>query len=263
MVEAPALYCKRKRLPCYDKKSGAAPLPHWQNCRRCWLLNATPQSVFPPSPGACRAWISPAKKSLIASEREEKARTKFRHLTSTRAREQFRFIDELGSKLGVTRRYGRAAPGHRVLEQVPGERGGNVSTLGALGRDGLRTGLRVPGAIDGETRLVFVEELLVPTLKRGAMVVRDNTPLHKLDAIEDALEAVGAGGLLLPPYSPDLNPIENCWAKVQALLRSLKPRTWQDLLEALVKAFSSIPQQDSLGWFQHWGYRVAPTCKPL
>ena len=129
------------------------------------------------------------------------------------------FIDEMGTNLGLTRRYGRAAPGTRVLEQVPGDRGGNVSTIGALALDGIRTGLSVPGAIDGDTMLFFVEELLVPTLKRGDIVVMDNNPIHKLDEIEDAIEAVGAWVLFLPTYSPDLNPIENCWSKVKARLR--------------------------------------------
>ena len=165
----------------------------------------------------------------------------------------------MGSNLGLTRRYGRAEPGQRVCDQVPGDRGGNVSTIGALGLDGIRTGLSVPGAIDGETMLFFVEELLVPTLKRGDIVVMDNNPIHKLDDIEDAIEAVGAGVLFLPTYSPDLNPIENCWSKVKSRLRALKPRTLPDLLDALVEAFSSITPQDILGWFQHCGYRVAPT----
>jgi transposase len=165
----------------------------------------------------------------------------------------------MGSNLGLTRRYGRAAPGHRVSEQVAGDRGGNVSTIGAIGRDGIRTGLSVPGAIDGETMLFFVEELLGPTLKRGDIVLMDNNPIHKLDDIEDAIEAVGAWVLFLPTYSPDLNPIENCWSKVKSRLRALKPRTLPALLDALVEAFSSITQQDILGWFQHCGYRIAPT----
>jgi transposase len=165
----------------------------------------------------------------------------------------------MGTNLGFTRLYGRAAPGTRVLEQVPGDRGGNVSTIGALALDGMRTGLSVPGAIDGETMLFFVEELLVPTLKRGEIVMMDNNPIHKLDEIEDAIEAVGAGVLFLPTYSPDLNPIENCWSKVKARLRSLKPRTLPDLLEALVTAFASITVHDILGWFRHCGYQVSLT----
>ena len=169
------------------------------------------------------------------------------------------FIDERGSNLGLTRLYGRAAPGQRVPESVPGDRGGNLSTIGALGLEGIRTGLSVPDPIDGETRLFFVEELLVPTLKRGDIVLMDNTPLHKLDDIEDAIEAAGAWVLFLPTYSPDLNPVENCWSKVKALLRSLKPRTVEELLDALVEAFASITLHDILSWFRHCGYRVAST----
>jgi transposase len=165
----------------------------------------------------------------------------------------------MGTNLGLTRLYGRAAPGTRVLEQVPGDRGGHVSTIGALALDGMRTGFSVPGAIDGDTMRFCVEELLAPTLKRGDIVVMDNHPIHKLDDIEDAIEAVGAWVLLLPTYSPDLNPSENCWSKVKARLRSLKPRTLPDLLEALVLAFASITGQDILGWFGHCGYRAAPT----
>jgi transposase len=169
------------------------------------------------------------------------------------------FIDEMGSHLGLTRLYGRAAPGQRVYDEVPGDRGGNVSTIGALGVNGIRTGLSVPGPIDGDTMLFFVEELLVPTLKRGDIVVMDNNPIHKLDEIEDAIEAVGAGVLFLPTYSPDLNPIEHCWSKVKTRLRALKPRTLPDLLEALVTAFASITTADIRGGVQHCGYRVTPT----
>lgn len=169
----------------------------------------------------------------------------------------------MGSNLGLTRLYGRAAPGQRVLDHVPGDRGGNVSTIGAIGLEGLRTGLSVPGAIDGETMLFFVEELLVPTLKRGDIVVMDNNSIHKLDEIEDAIAAAGAWVLFLPTYSPDLNPIELCWSKVKSRLRSLKPRTLPDLFDSLVQAFATIPPRDIRHWFQHCGYQVASTRKSL
>jgi transposase len=168
-------------------------------------------------------------------------------------------MDEMGSNLGLTRLYGRAAPGQRVHDQVPGDRGRNVSTIGALGLNGIRTGLSVPGPIDGDPLVFFVAELLVPTLKRGEIVVRDNAPLHRLDEIEDAIEAAGAWVLFLPAYSPALNPIETCWSKVKTRLRSLKPRTLPDLLAALTDAFASITLHDILGWFRHCAYRVAPT----
>jgi transposase len=201
----------------------------------------------------------PEKKSLAASERDEKARTKFRKLTGALDVSKYIFIDEMGSNLGLTRLYGRAAPGQRVCDQVPGDRGGNVSTIGAIGLKGIRTGLSVPGPIDGDTMLFFVEELLAPTLKRGDIVVMDNSPIHKLDEIEDAIEAAGAWVVFLPTYSPDLNPIEHCWSKVKARLRSLKPRTLPDLLDALVTAFASITRADIRGGGQHCGYRAAPT----
>jgi transposase len=138
-----------------------------------------------------------------------------------------------------------------------------VSTIGAVGLDGIRTGLSVPGAMDGETRLFCVEDLLGPTLKRGDIVVMDNNPIHKLDEIEDAIAAAGAGVLFLPTYSPDLNPIELCWSKVKSRLRALKPRTLPDLFDALGHAFSSISQPDILHWLQHCGYQVASTRKSL
>lgn len=195
----------------------------------------------------------------MASERDEKARQQFRKLTGAFESDRYIFIDEMGSNLGLTRLYGRGAPGTRVPDEVPGNRGGNISTIGAIGLDGIRTGLSVPGAIDGETMLFFVEELLVPTLKRGEIVLMDNAAIHKLDEIEDALEAAGAGLLYLPPYSPDLNPIEHVWSKVKARLRTLKARTGPALLDALVTAFAAITPQDLQGWFQHCGYEVALT----
>ena len=92
-------------------------------------------------------------------------------MTAAFDQRRYVFIDEMGSNLSFTRRYGRAAPGQRVVDEVPGERGKNVSTIGAIALDGVRTGLSMTGAIDGETMLFFIEELLVPTLKRGDIVV--------------------------------------------------------------------------------------------
>jgi transposase len=173
--------------------------------------------------------------------------------------QSFIFLDEMGCNLAMTRQYGRAAPGERVCDAVPSDRGGNVSTIGALDLTGFRTGLSVPGAIDGETRVFFIEEMLAPTLKRGDWVVMDNCPIHKVDEIEDVIEAHGAGVLFLPPYSPDLNPIEYSWSKVKTRLRALKPRTREEVLAALVDAFATVTTQDIRGGFRHCGYRIAPT----
>ena len=132
---------------------------------------------------------------------------------------------ELGSKRGLPSGSGRAEPGRRVLDHVPGARGGNVSTSGAISFDGLRTGLSVPGASEGQTRRVFGEALLIPTLNRGDRVVRENKPIHTLDELADAIAAVGAWVLFLPTSSPELKPLDLCWAKVNSRRRSLNPRT--------------------------------------
>lgn len=160
----------------------------------------------------------------------------------------------MGAHLAMTRLYARAAPGERVLDEVPGNHQGNLSTIGAVGLTGIRTALSVPGAIDGETMIFFVEEMLAPTLQRGEIVFFDNCPIHQAAELEEAIEARGAWALFLPPYSPDFNPIENCWSKIKTILRSLKARTLEELLDALVEAFSSITRQDILGWFRHCGY---------
>jgi len=238
-------------------------MPHWKSGKKCSRRTVARPLVCPRSPVAYTPYSCRGKKSLIARERDEKARQKFRHLTKSLASEDFIFIDELGSHLGLPRVYGRAAPGQRGREQVPGDHGGTVSTSGALSLEGLRTGLRVPGAIAGETRLFFVEALLVPTLNRGASVVRDNNPIHKLDDIEDAIAAAGAWGLFLPTYSPARNPIALWWAQVKSRRRSLKPRTVPDFLDAFGQAVSSISWYDIRHWVEHCGYQVASARKLL
>lgn len=182
-----------------------------------------------------------------------------RPLTQGLPSEHCVLIDEMGSPRGLTRLYGRAAPGQRVLDHVPGDRGGHGSTVGARGLEGLRTGVSVPGASDGQTLRFFGADLRGPTRKRGDIVGMDNNPIPKLDDIEDALDAAGAGVRFLPTSSPDLNPLELCWSNVNSPLRSLTPRTFPDLLDAFGHAFSSLPRHDILHWFQHCGYQVAAT----
>ena len=263
MAAARFPYSRSRRRSYYGKNSKRVPMPHWKSCKKCSRRNVARPLVCPRSPGVYKPSSCRGKKSLFASERDEKVRKQLRKFANSLARADFVFIAEMGSHLDLTRLYGRAAPGQRVLDQVPADRGGNVSTIGALSLEGLRTGLSVPGAIDGATRLFFVEELLVPTLKRGDIVGRDNNPIHKLDEIADAIAAAGAWRLFLPTYSPELNPIELCWAKVKSRLRALKPRTLPDLFDALGQAFSSISWHDIRHWFEHCGYQVTSTRKSL
>jgi len=121
----------------------------------------------------------------------------------------------------------------------------------------MRTGLSVPGAIDGATMELLVEALLASTLKRGDLGLMENCSIQRHEELEDLLNARGAGVVFRPPYAPDLTPIELDWAKVNVRLRTLKSRTQDALLEALVDAFATITEQDIRGWFRHCGYPVA------
>ena len=218
-----------------------------------------------PSPGEpfnhlsrfAKAQIAAKKKSLTASERCQKKRKAFRKKVAQFDVRRFVFVDEMGSNLGFTRLYGRAEPGKRVVEDVPKNRGENISTIGAIGLDGIRAAMSVPKAIDGETMVFFVEEILAPQLNPGDIVFLDNCSIHKVDEVTEAIESVGASVEFIPAYSPDMNPIENFWSKVKSILRSLKPRTPEELLDALEEAFASITLRDILNWFIHCGYPAA------
>ena len=168
------------------------------------------------------------------------------------------FIDEMGSNITLARHYGRAEPGVRIIDKIPGARGENVSTLGALALDGMRQAVSLPGAVDGETFLFFIQQVLAPTLRPGEIVLMDNIPTHKVGGVQEAIEAVGARLEYLPSYSPDLSPIENFWSKVKTVLRRIGARTLADLLVALHYAFNTVTLDDILGWFTHCGYKVAP-----
>ncbi len=121
----------------------------------------------------------------------------------------------------------------------------------------MRAAVSLPGPVDGETFLFFVQQVLSPTLSPGEIVLMDNIPTHKVEGVQEALEAVGARVEYLPPYSPDLSPIENFWSKVKTCLRRIGARTLADLLAALQQAFATVTLENILGWFTHCGYKVA------
>lgn len=165
-----------------------------------------------------------------------------------------KFIDETGCNIAMTRRFGRARPGVRVEDAIPRNSGRNVTVLGALSCDGLDAVMTVDSATDAEVFRAYVNSVLVPTLQAGDVVVMDNLSAHKVAGIEQAIEAAGARLIYLPPYSPELSPIENCWSKLKASLRKAKARTRQALDDALKNAISCITVKDATGWFNHCGY---------
>jgi transposase len=183
-------------------------------------------------------------------------RTEHQSLIELIASGRLKFLDECGVHIAMTRLYGRALRGQRVVDKVPDCRGENLSILAAIGLEGCAAALAVDGAVDGIVFDLFVMDLLVPTLKPGDIVVWDNLNGHKSVAAREAIEAAGAEVLFLPPYSPDLNPIEKMWSKVKAILRAEGARTREALHTALRKALACVTAKDIRAWFAHCGYDV-------
>ena len=167
---------------------------------------------------------------------------------------RLKFIDETGMNLGMTRLYGRAAPGQRVVETTPGHSGANYTLIAALGWYGVQAPWVMAGAVDGWVFENYTEQILAPTLRRGDIVVLDNLSAHKSPRVSQIITACGARLQYLPPYSSDFNPIEQCWSKVKTALRAAKARTWDALVEALGSALRSVNRQDAQAWFAHCGY---------
>jgi transposase len=164
------------------------------------------------------------------------------------------FIDESGVNLAMTRRYGRAPRGERVMDAAPENYGDNVTIIGALSHRGLGAVMTIGGAADGAVLRAYVDQVLVPTLWPGDVVVMDNLNTHKMVGIREAIEAAGAELVYLPPYSPDLSPIERCWSKLKTLLRTAKARERETLDEAVAAAIDQVRAGDAAGWFKHCGY---------
>jgi transposase len=166
------------------------------------------------------------------------------------------FVDESGSNQAMARDYGRAPRGQRTLGVKPVHRGQHVTMVGALGVVGVVAAMMVEGFVDGAAFLAFVQEVLVPQLRPGQVVVLDNLKAHKAAGVREAMEAMGARLIYLPPYSPDFSPIEECWSKIKTILRTKAARTLTRLWQAITEAFAAITSQDAQGWFTHAGYCV-------
>jgi len=167
---------------------------------------------------------------------------------------RLKFIDESGVNISMTRLYGRAPRGQRVVGSAPQNYGENITMLGALSAQGLSALMTVDGATDSDVFAAFVREVLSPTLREGDIVVLDNLGAHRSAAARKAVEARGARLVFLPPYSPDLNPIERCWSKIKTALRAAKARTREALEEAIKQAIAAVSASDARAWFKHCGY---------
>jgi transposase len=159
----------------------------------------------------------------------------------------------------MTRTRARAARGQRARGTVPWGRWERLTVIGALALDGVVASMSIAAATSTAVFLAFAEQVLVPALRDrpGAVVVMDNLGAHKAEAVRDALDRAGLGHRYLPPYSPDLNPIEQAWSKLKARLRAEGARSREALEAALGPALAAITGQDAQGWFRLGGYACA------
>ena len=161
------------------------------------------------------------------------------------------FVEESGVRTDLTRRYGRAPKGERVREAVPHGHWRVFTVLGALTTKGVQASMTIEAATDADVFLTFVQQVLVPTLRPGQIVVMDNLPAHKQRKVRRLLAARRGRLWYLPPYSPDLNPIELAWSKLKTFLRAAKARLRPTLEEAVGIGLRTITAQDARNWFRH------------
>lgn len=163
------------------------------------------------------------------------------------------FLDESGITTEMTRRYGRGLAGRRVPEGTPSH-WRTLTMLGAISLRGWEATMTIEAPTDGDVFLAFLEQILCPRLGPGQVVVMDNLSAHKVEGVRALIEATGARLCYLPPYSPDYNPIERCWAQLKQHLRAHKARTVVALETALVTALASVLPSQIAAYFRGCGY---------
>ena len=151
----------------------------------------------------------------------------------------------------MTRLYGRSLGGRRIHEATPGGHWKILTILGAMSLRGMVATMTIEEATDREIFLAYVEPVLCPALQPGDVVVMDNLSSHKVSGVRELIQNADAEVLYLPPYSPDLNPIEKAWAKLKQWLRAAKARSQQALDQAIAEALQLITADNALAWFRH------------
>jgi transposase len=198
------------------------------------------------------------KKTCHAAEQERAdvaaAREAWREAQGGLSIDRLVFIDETWATTNMTRRYGRARRGQRLVAAVPHGHWKTTTFIGALTADGLVAPTVIDGAVNGEIFLAYVEQVLVPTLTPGKIVVMDNLSSHKIEGVRTAIEATGAELRYLPPYSPDLNPIEQAFAKLKALLRKIAARSVEALWTAVGQLVDQFAPGECVNYLRHSGY---------
>jgi transposase len=191
---------------------------------------------------------------LRASERDEAERAAGWAETAQLDPTRFVFVDESGTNLSRTPRYGRAPRGQRVVGTVPRNHGPNVTLFAAMSRAGITAAMTMTGPADRESWPLFVRHILLPALRPGQVVLWDNLGVHKHVALRQLIEARGCQVRFLPPYSPDFSPIEHAFGKLKPSLRQAGARTRPALEDAIAAGLATITPHDAAAWFHHCGY---------
>jgi transposase len=169
--------------------------------------------------------------------------------------ERLVFVDEMGANFSLSPLYAWSRRGERAFGGAPRNWGKNVTLLASITAEGLGPCLAVEGATTREVFEAYLERVLAPTLRGGQVVVMDNLSAHKGGRVKEIVEGRGCELVYLPPYSPDLNPIEEAFSKTKGLMRKAEARTREALIEAMGRALAAVTAEDDRGFFGHRGYR--------
>lgn len=169
------------------------------------------------------------------------------------------FFDESGVNTTMARLHGRCPKGKRLIDSAPAGCYQTLTLMSAMRLDGVVAPLLLDGPVNAESFAGYVEECLVPALEPGDILILDNLAAHKSVRITEVVERAGCSLVYLPPYSPDLSPIENMWSKVKASLRKTAARTFDSAVEAVRVALQTITREDCEGYFDHCGYGDTPS----
>ena len=201
------------------------------------------------------------KKTTRASERDRpdvaEARRLWRATTSGLPVEKLIFLDETGLSTKMARLYARSIGGARAVDSIPHGHWHTTTFVAGLKHQALVAPAVFDGPMDGESFLAYVEQILSPVLKPGDVVIMDNLSSHKVAGVRDSIQNTGASLRYLPPYSPDLNPIEQLFAKFKALLRKAAPRTLQRLWDRVRLLLSCFSPDECMNYFANSGYANA------
>lgn len=201
--------------------------------------------------------MEPKKRSVGASERDEFLRAAWRSLVAREIyAEQLVFVDEMGSNISLAPLYAWSRRGERAFGSVPRNWGKNLTLLASMSLEGMGPSLAVEGSTTTVVFEAYLEQVLVPSLRAGQVVVMDNLTAHRSSRVRELIESRGCELIYLPPYSPDFNPIEEAFAKLKALLRKAGARSREVLIEAMGWALEALTPRDARNFFEHRGYRA-------